>query len=196
MASERQPLQKAGWENQPLPVGGARVPAGMEDHANWRDLPEQAPEVVRGEDISAEYVAAENKRNAYGELKKTLALVTPAVASIFKNQVTKEKTTDEAKKAQIDTLIAQESRRRDEIVEKLRAFQEQDGLKPDENEFGASLAKIVSTVPSTECMDQMTHVKWNDETKKLSQQIFRQQAKFLEIMKAEKKKKKAQEAAQ
>jgi len=33
-------LQKAGWENEPFPLGGARVPKGMEEHANWQDLPE------------------------------------------------------------------------------------------------------------------------------------------------------------
>ena len=36
----RAPLQKADWENAAFPLGGNRIPKGMEEHANWQDLPE------------------------------------------------------------------------------------------------------------------------------------------------------------
>lgn len=39
-AGQKGALQKAEWENEPFPLGGARVPKGMEEHANWQDLPE------------------------------------------------------------------------------------------------------------------------------------------------------------
>jgi hypothetical protein len=92
-------------------------------------------------------------------------------------------------KTQIHGLISQEEGKRDEVVVKLREFQSKDGLKPEQNEFGASLDKIIRTIPGSDCMEQQKHVVWNDETKKLSQNLFREQAKFLEGMKAEKKKK-------
>lgn len=60
--------------------------------------------------------------------------------------------------------------------------------------LGASLAKIVSTVPASDCYDQSTHVAWNDEAKKLGQGLFREQNVFLQAMKAEKKKKLAQQS--
>lgn len=91
---------KAGWENEVFPTNGAsRVPEGMRDHANWMDLPEVAIVPTRGEDISPLYVALEAKRNAFGELKKMLALLTPTVASIYKNSATRSNTnpTDEDK---------------------------------------------------------------------------------------------------
>lgn len=181
------PLQKAGWENEPFPIGGARVPDGMADHSDWRSLPEVAVVPTRGEDISEAYVALESKRNAYGELKKTLALVTPTVASIYKNKATRLNTTDEEKLATIDGLIAQEEKRRDEILETLRGLHEKEGLRAGENEFGSALAQILSTVPPSECMEQMTHVAWNDAIKYLSHSIFREQNKMLQAMKAEKK---------
>jgi len=184
-------LQKAEWENKPFALGGTRVPKGMEDHANWMDLPEQAVVPTRGEDISPQYVALEAKRNAYGDLKKLLALVTPTVASIYKNSATLSNTSGEEKKAQIHALIAQEEKRRDEFVLKLKEFQEKDGLKPTQNDFGASLAKIVSTVPPSDCYEQDKHVAWNDEAKRLGQNLFREQNVFLQAMKAEKKKKQA-----
>lgn len=64
------------------------------------------------------------------------ALVTPTVASIYKNSATLSNTTDEDKKQMIHGLMAQEAKRRDEFVAKLREFQEKDGLKPGQNEFG------------------------------------------------------------
>lgn len=39
-SSARTPLQKADWENAAFPLGGGRIPKGMEEHANWQDLPE------------------------------------------------------------------------------------------------------------------------------------------------------------
>ncbi len=57
---------------------------------------------------------------------------------------------------------------------------------------GKSLDTIVSTVPPSDCYEQATHVKWNDEAKKLGQNLFREQNVFLQAMKAEKKKKAAE----
>lgn len=94
----------------------------------------------------------------------------------------------------IDGLIAQEAKRRDELVAQLRLFQQKDGLKADENEFGATLEKILSTVPPSDCYEQTTHTTWNDMTKRLSQNLFREQSQFLAQMKAEKKKKLAEKA--
>lgn len=192
MSSEKpSPYQKAGWENETFPVGGGRVPEGMKDHANWMDLPEQPVVPTRGEDISPAYVAAENKRNAFGELKKQLALLTPAVASIYKNHATRSNTKpdDEEKLKFIDSLIEQQAKLRDDLVAHLRTFQQKDGLRPDENEFGAALDKILNTVPASDCFVQEEHTKWNDATKMLSQKLFREQSVFLAQMKAEKKKK-------
>jgi hypothetical protein len=58
------------------------------------------------------------------------------VASIYKNSATLSNTNDEAKKQLIYGLIAQEEKRRDDFVVKLREFQQKDGLKPGQNEFG------------------------------------------------------------
>ena len=170
------------------------MPESMQDHANWRDLPEVAIVPTRGEDISPAYVAYEQKRNAYGDLKKMLALLTPTVASIYKNSATRSNTKpDDAEKlALIDNLISQEAKRRDELIVQLKEFQSKDGLKPTENEFGATLEKILTTVPPSDCYEQTTHTTWNDMTKKLSQNLFREQANILALMKAEKKKKAAE----
>ncbi len=54
---------------------------------------------------------------------------------------------------------------------------------------GAALGRILDGTPASSEMEQMNHVKWNDEIKKTSQQIFREQTKLMEVMKAEKKKK-------
>lgn len=209
----------------------------MQDHSNWMDLPEVAVVPTRGEDISPAYVLAEKKRNAFGDLKKMLALLTPTVASIYKNSASRSMTkpedtervrntnkhnhthTSQQKTMQqrviqgilivltssfvcffflllqlalIDGLISQEAARRDELLVSLKAFQSQPGLAPTESEFGATLEKILTTVPPSDCYDQPTHVTWNDMTKKLSQNLFREQSKFLEQMKAEKKKKLAE----
>ena len=64
------------------------------------------------------------------------ALVTPTVASIYKNSATLSNTVDEEKKKFIHQLMDQEAKRRDEFVIKLKEFQEKDGLKPGQNEFG------------------------------------------------------------
>lgn len=185
---------KAGWENEPFRVGGTRVPEGMQDHANWRDLPEVAIVPTRGEDISPAYVAAENKRNAFGELKKQLALLTPAVASIYKNSATRSNTKDDnTEQLQlIEKLITEQAKLRDDLIAQLRLFQAKDGLKPPEQPFGVTLEKILNTVPATDCYVQDEHVAWNDMTKRLSQDVFREQANFLQVMKAEKKKKAAE----
>jgi hypothetical protein len=53
------------------------------------------------------------------------------------------------------------------------------------------LEKIVSTVPPSDCYVHEVHVAWNDEAKKLGQNVFREQNVFLQAMKAEKKKKQA-----
>jgi len=58
------------------------------------------------------------------------------VASIYKNSATLSNTNDETKKQLIYGLIAQEEKRRDDFVVKLREFQQKDGLKPGQNEFG------------------------------------------------------------
>lgn len=176
------------FDSKPIPVGGSRVPVGMEAHANWKDLPEQATSVVNGADISAAYVEAETKRNQLGEIKKLLAAVSNPVAAIFKNQTILANTQDEEKRAKIQTLITQEEGKRDEIIKGLRDFQSK-GFAANASEFGAALARILDTTPASSEMEQMNHVKWNDEVKKTSQQIFREQTKLMEVMKAEKKKK-------
>ena len=57
---------------------------------------------------------------------------------------------------------------------------------------GSTLAKIIATVPPSDCFEHMTHVAWNDEAKKLGQGLFREQNVFLQQMKAEKKKRLAE----
>ena len=56
---------------------------------------------------------------------------------------------------------------------------------------GASLAKIIATVPAGDCYEHSVHVAWNDEAGKLGKQLFREQNVLLQAMKAEKKKKAA-----
>jgi hypothetical protein len=115
------------------------------------------------------------------------------VASIYKNLTVLAHTSDEEKAVGVRALITKESTRRDELVAQLRTLQSADGsgLRGGESEFGAALERILTTVPPGECTEQATHVEWNDHTKRLSQNVFREQTRLLEVMKAEKKKKNA-----
>jgi len=70
------------YDARPLPVGGQRVPAGMEDHQDWRTLPEQEVVVVPSETYGGEYVAKEKLRAALNELKKTVSALMVTLAAI------------------------------------------------------------------------------------------------------------------
>ncbi len=55
-----------------VPLGGARVPEGMKDHANWRDLPEAPVESVKPDAYGPEYEKLHYEREELNNFKKSV----------------------------------------------------------------------------------------------------------------------------
>ncbi|CBZ53465.1 conserved hypothetical protein [Neospora caninum Liverpool] len=72
----------AAVDAQAVPLGGQRVPAGMEDHADWRSLPVVAKS-SEPEDLGVAYGKVLKLRTELGEIKKLVTALAPAVKNLI-----------------------------------------------------------------------------------------------------------------
>ncbi|KFG51215.1 hypothetical protein TGP89_232550 [Toxoplasma gondii p89] len=104
----------AAVDAQAVPLGGQRVPAGMEDHADWRNFPVVA-KTSEPEDLGVAYASVLKLRSELGEIKKLLTAVAPAVKNlIFASDGGNEEEASSAKNQMEEQL--QEVEKRVEIV--------------------------------------------------------------------------------
>jgi len=173
------------YDHRPLPVGGARVPEGMEAHSDWRSLPEQEVKVVPSSEYGAEYVEAEQTRNHLGELKKAISAVLPPVAAIDKNNaMASMPSTSADKKAEIERLNTAETQRRDAAIAHLRSLA---ALFPASSPYPAAIEQVAER--SVVSMDAEHFMRFQEYIKVHTTSIFREQNNLLQKMKALKKQK-------
>lgn len=72
----------AAVDAQAVPLGGRRVPEGMDDHADWQNLP-LAPQPREPQDFGAVHTAVMRFRSELGDIKKLLTAVAPAVKGLI-----------------------------------------------------------------------------------------------------------------
>ena len=173
------------YDSRPLPVGGSRVPEGMEDHSDWRSLPEQEVKVVPSSEYGTEYVEAEQTRTGLGELKKAISAILPPVAAIDKNNaLAAHPSTSDDKKAEIARLNAAETQRRDAAIAHLRTLAP---LFPAQSPYPAAIDQVAER--SVVSMDKEQFMRFQEYIKVQTTTIFREQNNLLQKMKALKKQK-------
>ncbi|PFH38560.1 hypothetical protein BESB_009020 [Besnoitia besnoiti] len=100
----------AAVDAQVVPLGGQRVPEGMEDHADWRNLPVVDKSSEPG-NLGAAYVKVMQLRSELGEIKKLITAVAPAVKSlIFEKDAGNEEQASAFQQQMEDQLQAIEKR--------------------------------------------------------------------------------------
>lgn len=177
-------------------MGGQRVPKGMEDHADWMNLPEQEYKAPSDSDFGPKYLTIATERKQIDELKKAVAAVLPATAAVLKYEVLLEKTEaadelDEKKQAKCLRFIAKQVKIRDAKLLELKSVLEEkwaDGnsSNPNVDKYapGARLVLEEAVVPR---MGKAKHVQFTDKTKKLTQKMFGQMRHMMQDLKAAKK---------
>lgn len=161
-----------------VPLGGARVPDAMKDHANWQNMPVHdaaatQPEVSYG----PEYEAKMKLRNDLGELKKAISSLSIPVESVMKLRQTSAD----------DPALPGERQKRDGAVQELLDFKL---LFPEGSEFGEKCAvvdEIAKQVPQTEEMTQEQYMEYMMMVRRHTQKIFNEQKALLERIKQIKK---------
>jgi len=94
-----------------VPLFGQRVPESMQDHANWRDLPEVEQQATRPDEFGSVYEKLYYEREGINNLKKAVANVLPLVAAVVQNKaVVANSSEDKLEKAQ-ELLTKSESLR-------------------------------------------------------------------------------------
>ena len=175
------------YDNRPLPIGGSRIPAGMEEHADWRSLPEQEVKAVPSSAYGPAYVDAEQTRTRLGELKRAISAVLPPIAAIDVNSQLAAAASSEEKKAEVARLNATEERRRDEAIAALR-------LHADHFPADSRWAEVVREVSdkASRPMSRDEFVTFNDYIKIQTTAIFREHGSLLQKMKDIKKRQQQQ----
>ena len=171
------------YDNRPLPIGGSRVPSGMEEHSDWRSFPEQAVEVLHSSTYGTEYVEAETTRHRLNELKKAISAVLPPIAAIDKNAQLAAMCSSEEKKAEVARLNAGEERRRDDAIAALRLHLQQ---FPEGSRWGQVVVEVSDK--ASQAMSKEEFIAFNDYIKVQTTTIFREHGQLLQTMKAIKKK--------
>jgi len=157
------------------------VPKGMEAHADWMNLPEQ-PVVAEPTDFGPKYKAIEQRRKALMVLKKTLAAISPPIASILANRALLQTVEGQPEKvAKLEALIESNKKARDAALETLK--KETQEIK--DLEYGPQIEALIER--ATQPMDKADHVAFEDTAKKLGQAIFRETNKGMQDLKAAKK---------
>jgi hypothetical protein len=77
-----------GGMSAAVPLGGQRVPDGMKEHANWRELPEVEYQAPSADDFGATYKSIFTERESLLSIKKAVANVLPLVAAVAQNRAT------------------------------------------------------------------------------------------------------------
>ena len=171
------------YDDRPLPIGGSRIPSGMEEHSDWRSLPEQEVKSIPSSSYGPAYVDAEQTRNRLGELKKAISAVLPPIAAIDVNSQLAAHASSEEKKAEVARLNATEERRRDDAIAALR-------LHGQHFPAGSQWADVVTEVAdrASAPMSRDAFVQFNDYIKVQTTTIFREHGALLQKMKEIKKK--------
>ena len=173
------------YDSRPLPIGGSRVPEGMEAHSDWRSLPEQDVQSVPSSAYGAEYVEAEQTRNQLGELKKAISAVLPPVAALDNNAALAAlPSTSDDKKAEIERLNSTEAQRRDAAIAHLRTLAP---LFPAASPYPAVIQQVAER--SVQSMDKEHFMRFQEYIKAQTTSIFREQGNLLQRMKTIKKQK-------
>ena len=174
------------YDSRPLPVGGSRVPPGMEAHSDWQSLPEQEVKVVPSSEYGTEYVEAEQTRNGLGELKKAISAILPPVAAIdANNALASLPSTSDDKKAEIARLNTTETQRRDTAIAHLRTLAP---LFPASSPYPAAIEQVAER-SVMQSMDREQFMRFQEYIKVHTTSIFREQGNLLQRMKAIKKQK-------
>eukprot|EP01114_Cavostelium_apophysatum_P000573 TRINITY_DN1051_c0_g1_i1.p1 TRINITY_DN1051_c0_g1~~TRINITY_DN1051_c0_g1_i1.p1 ORF type:complete len:232 (+),score=59.04 TRINITY_DN1051_c0_g1_i1:96-698(+) len=166
----------------PVPIGGERVPQGLESQADWKSLPVQEN---AGEKVSygPEYDSVEKMRNDLGELKKALTNVNIPVDALVTLRTRLASASDQDKeKAQkaVDAEVAK-------LNAALQNLQTYKNTFPQGSEFGKSdIIDEVSKGAVVE-MDKEQQFTFGTMVKKHTSQIFREQKTLLERLKKIKK---------
>ena len=170
------------YDNRPLPIGGSRIPQGMEEHADWRSLPEQPTTTLPSSHYGAEYVEAETTRARLGELKKAISAVLPPIAAIGANRALADGVQSDEKRAEIARLNSQEEKRRDDAIAALRTHEAQ---FPADSRWVHVLRDVADKAEEDLSKDEF--IKFNDFVKVQTTTIFREQGALLQRMKDIKK---------
>jgi len=166
-----------------VPLWGERVPQGMEDHANWRDLPEQAVEEVRADSFGPEFERIFTERQSLLNAKKAVSIVLPQVAALVTNQknLADAPADDEAARALSQKLIDKNVRTRAALLAELQTYVD----KYADTEWGADLKKL-HTFASQDSYPDDQHPRFVEQSKKFVQRVFQTQYKMMQEMKAAK----------
>jgi len=157
----------------------------MEDHSDWRSLPEQEVQTVPSSEYGSEYVEAEQTRTQLGELKKAISAILPPVAAIDKNTfLAALPSTSDDKRAEIERLNTTETQRRDTAITHLRTLSAQFDAS---SEYRAVIVEVAER--SVQSMDKEHFMRFQEYIKVQTTSIFREQGNLLQKMKAIKKQK-------
>eukprot|EP00455_Lapot_gusevi_P041984 TRINITY_DN4931_c0_g1_i3.p1 TRINITY_DN4931_c0_g1~~TRINITY_DN4931_c0_g1_i3.p1 ORF type:complete len:221 (+),score=33.48 TRINITY_DN4931_c0_g1_i3:78-665(+) len=160
-----------GGDPTPVPIGGQRVPVGMEEHQHWQALPEQPPVVETIDD--PEYLRLSSLRENLGNLKKVVQNLCPPVELLRKLSTSVEESKTLEQKAEVE-------RKRAEAIAAVRdvaqSINEQSADKY--RRTALELSEKAETDMSAEEMQQFFAL-----VRTTTQQIFREQSSILQQMK-------------
>jgi len=175
------------YDNRPLPIGGSRIPEGMEEHSDWKSLPEQEVKSIPSITYGSDYVEAERTRNLLGDLKKAISAILPPIAAIDRNSQLATSVSSEEKRAEIVRLNSGEEKRRDDAIAALRLLLSN---FPSDGRWAAVIVEVSDRAAAYEPMSREEFIKFNDFIKVQTAIIFREQGALLQKMKDIKKRQK------
>jgi len=196
------------FDERPLPLGGNRIPLGMEAHVDWKSLPEQISSPISSLDSAslygADYAEAEQKRIQLGELKKSISSLMPSVAAIGANTFLLNKLNNSSSSSsssssttilsldnqlKLDNILSLNNNEISKIQEGIDGLQKFYHTFPKETQFGLVISHIISECSRANVLSKEDIVELNDFVTAQTRIIFREQTKLLETMKQIKKQK-------
>jgi len=171
-----------------VPLGGSRIPEGMEAHANWREMPEVEPTNVNPEEFGPEAAKIWYQREDLNEFKKALSAPLPFVAALVTNTPQLEAAQARAAANPSDEQAAKEAMRLTGLVQSnranlaaslagLRKWQEK--YPPESGDWGVELADVVQRI-SAPSWTKEEHQEVIERSKRLGSKIFMQRNKLLQ----------------
>eukprot|EP01006_Ploeotia_vitrea_P028562 TRINITY_DN61241_c0_g1_i1.p1 TRINITY_DN61241_c0_g1~~TRINITY_DN61241_c0_g1_i1.p1 ORF type:complete len:251 (-),score=140.28 TRINITY_DN61241_c0_g1_i1:74-826(-) len=162
------------WHNsqrsdEAVVLGGAKIPKGMEAHANWQDLPEVAP--APPQDFGPEYNRIKAVREDFNAVKKAISKMMPLIANVVRLVPVKDKKPKTWAKA---------LRLRDEALAKVVALQPK---FDDQAEYKEALQEVIEGAKRAEEYNANTHQTYKEKTTRFTQLIFRVQREMMQDMK-------------
>jgi len=166
----------------PVPIGGSRVPKGLELEHDWQKLPIKEDSENNKVSYGPEYDLVEKTRNELGELKKALSSVNAPVDALAALRAKLATSPDE----KVQKSIELEEQKLTKALEVLEAFK---SIFPKDSEFG-SKGEVIDEVAKAAVLKITTkeeQFEFGTLVKKHTSQIFREQKTLLERMKKLKK---------